>query len=156
MKFKDVAHLYLGCKGRATYNAKNENTGDVISVGLSTLRRLESVGIQGDRRILMWVGGNLAAHKTEPILRRLQDMTEEERQEVITLGTAFWNGKDEIRAACYKANASVTAYLTSRSFDLFGFIDSGEAVDSTKISQTLINKQLCKVKEKLKESTTNF
>src|SRR6185369_12818594 len=56
--------------------------------------------------------------RVKPILRKLQDMTEEEHLEIERLPDAYWG----------QLNADQFAYLLSKSFDLFGLIESGDAI----------------------------
>lgn len=161
MEFKEVAHLYLGCLAKATYVTKDGDTDKDVPVELKNYRRLESVGIAGDRRILMWVGGNLSASQHKPILRPLSDMTEEEAYSLIFsvdfykrheievtnisdnpwIGISFtvrydgkgrwWNKTQRLNA---DFNPKQVGYLLSKHFDLFGLIQSGEAIDATTLN----------------------
>ncbi|MCK6611572.1 MAG: hypothetical protein L6Q78_11090 [Bacteroidia bacterium] len=122
MKFKDVAHLYLGCKVRII-KVHKENP------------ELEYF-VKQDEGCYYWLSGNVLDQiklgwiEVTPILRQLSDMTEMEKLDVIKLGTAFWDKKEEIRDVCHKANALVVVYLTSHHFDLFGLIRIYEAFDN--------------------------
>ena len=59
------------------------------------------------------------------ILRPLSDMTEEEKNEYLLIGTDS--------STRFEHNARRTQYLLSKGFDLFGLIDAGLAIDKTKL-----------------------
>ncbi len=62
-----------------------------------------------------------------PILRPLQDMTEEESNEVQFR-------VDKIKVGFFpKQHAEIVRYLIRLQFDVFGWIDAGLAIDKTKI-----------------------
>lgn len=71
-----------------------------------------------------------------PILRKLEDMTEEEAEQCAILtgkskiysGRYWQHNKSFMNITQYQA-FNVTAYLLSKSFDLFGLIEAGEAID---------------------------
>lgn len=116
-EFKDVAHLYLGCRLSGTQD----------SAGLTT-RRLQEF-LDEDRN-------------DQPILRPLSDMTEDEQMELAELSDLFL--PDHLFKALVNdrkylidvRNAwGITAYLLSKHFDLFGLIESGQAIDKTTLSQ---------------------
>jgi len=72
--------------------------------------------------------------KVEPILRPLSDMTEEEYATMLII--ANQNNikileRDEI--VLRQTAPEIMRYLLSKSFDLFGLIDAGLAIDKTKI-----------------------
>jgi len=115
-KFKDVAHLYLGC--------------DMYSVPQSNEYFIEKLtGVHSDMAIS--VNGNLdyPEYDSKPILRPLSDMTDEE-----------CNSYNKIQLTCYSAfpfkdqciqEALKVKFLLSLGFDLFGLIESNEAIDKT-------------------------
>ena len=95
------------------------------------------------------IGNHRFAYKLtqcRPILRRLEDMTEEEAFEYGET-FAFWNGgtseeyrrkraflaKDHAKQGRYHTTALL--HLLSKSFDLFGLCDSGLALDSKTLNQ---------------------
>lgn len=65
----------------------------------------------------------------KPILRRLEDMTEEERDEVFGADT-HWYKPFDATDAC---DSKQWHKLLSMGFDLFGLIDAGLAVDGKKM-----------------------
>jgi hypothetical protein len=129
-KFKDVAHLYLGCK------IKTEE-------GVGTLNELSN-DEECEQPINCYdlVHAFLSYDEVRPILRPLSDMTEEESAECDKYGNMGWNlvAKGEPISAVTEISkiglgiihrqASETAFLLSRGFDLFGLIESGEAISA--------------------------
>lgn len=108
VKFKNVAHLYLKVWGIVTGAENKEENGEWIL----TAQRLEN-----------FLRNQL---KFKPILRRLDSMTEEECYELEMLG-------HELVLNSVGSNefyAERTHYLLSKHFDLFGLIESGEAIDA--------------------------
>ena len=63
----------------------------------------------------------------KPILRPLSDMTEPEEMEVQNMVDQMGVGYSATHGA------QITGFLLSRHFDLFGWIESGLAIDKTKI-----------------------
>ncbi len=93
----------------------------------------------------------ISENRVKPILRRLEDMTEEEAKQFLkvcgetvptkkALKTWGWNGyrhwlrrDDEYMRDLMSINLGtpeVWSYLLSKSFDLFGLIDANEAIDA--------------------------
>jgi hypothetical protein len=105
--FKQVAHLYLGCK---CFNFK-------------TSRYTELVHLR--------IGADLSDMK--PILRQLSDMIEEELNHIIQIGEIHYRGESSRDFIVgWKAYAPKTfVYLLKQGFDLFYLIQSGEAIDRT-------------------------
>lgn len=125
-EFKDVAHLYLGCKAEVELKS-DSNLG--YEDGINTLD-----GIMVD-----W----LREFKyVKPILRPLSDMSNEEIKELQEMGYSLSfplqrildeNG-DELRMDVFDL-AELTLWLTSKSFDICNLIESGQAIDKTTLSQ---------------------
>ena len=114
MKFKEIAHLYTGCK--------------VYSI-ISNECFIESMnGVDTD---CIRVEGVVDYHTGEykPILRPLSDMTEEEKRVVLAPSSIIHDEHSEAKAMALSTN-----YMLSRHFDLFDLIDSGEAIDATTIT----------------------
>ena len=63
----------------------------------------------------------------KPIIRQLSDMTEPEEMEVQNMVDQMGVGYSATHGA------QITLFLLSRHFDLFGWIESGLAIDKTKI-----------------------
>lgn len=114
MEFKDVAHLYIGCKietdigfslaNSSKYTTYKELTIDNISDIIEALAVIE-----WDRHC-------------KPILRPLSDMTDKEEQEWLI-------GKTQ--HLFYPTQFKI---LLSQHFDLFGLIASGQAIDATTLT----------------------
>lgn len=110
-KFKDVAHLYLGCECRV------EAFGGIF---IEQMR-----GIKHGQPLIGGKAIDLYAYKNfKPLLRPLSDMTDEEAE----FAYHAYHDEKTLHLGCVKK----TVYLLSRGFDLFGLIESGEAIDKTK------------------------
>lgn len=101
MKFKEVAHLYLGC----------QIDGKVDPSFTLTTEELHLIDF--------WIDSN------KPILRPLSDMTEDEADNIGIEWLSNYGSEDKFSAAQFHN-------LLSLHFDLFGLIEIGEAIDSTK------------------------
>jgi hypothetical protein len=152
-KFKDVAHLYIGCMVQYPDTCGKKITARLTGVTISeieTTYKRKRKGCSGD--ILSWqptASHNSDALHTKPILRPLSSMTKEEVAEfmgitdgVVTKGNyskPFFQleWKDNLDDWRFKFQYSnqLSAYqfiiLLSKGFDLFGLIESGEAIDGT-------------------------
>jgi len=119
--FKEVAHLYLGCKiqtkeGVGTFNSLHDSGPEPI----------------GSHDL---VHAHLDYHEVKPVLRRLETITEEEMEAYHAIedrANILGNPDREIQSRAYSPVSLV--YLLSRRFDLFGLIDSGEAVNADSLS----------------------
>ena len=130
-KFKDVAHLYLGC------NVQDDNTPSGYTAMLC------SCDLSGDANIFYFdkngncdVDSNIVSiSEVKPILRPLSDLSKYELDEIVEIGEVTYRGESpEIFIIGWKAfGANTFTYLLSRLFDLFGLIESGEAIDKTKL-----------------------
>lgn len=132
MKFKEVAHLYIGCTLWKSWDEKQT----VLTVSNYTTLFSQKVG------------------EVEPILRQLSDMTEDDVYGFIKSHNFY--AENEIRNwqwrngyvhfdVRYKSSKrwhtkmindegktpSQFAYLLKQNFDLFNLIESGEAIDAT-------------------------
>lgn len=141
-KFKDVAHLYLGCDMYTKF--------DDGSSGKQELTTYELSGI-----INNWKGIRIRPIEIKPILRPLSDITDEEFSVYYNMlekcdYEAYIEISDSgekkigcewpagvsgvyINSQVGKDLMNTFLYLQSRSFDLFGLIESGEALDKTKL-----------------------
>jgi len=125
----DYAHLYLNGnvilnKYHRRFSMNGWLTGKVYQFGACKLFEFEEEG---------YTDFSL-------VLRRLEDMTEEEAKYIVdnTLLKQTTMGKTEkdfaiALAERWVANSSIFVYLLSRSFDLFGLIDAGLAIDAKTI-----------------------
>lgn len=111
MKLSEVIHLYIGQE--CEYKWIREP--DKILHGKVTPKVIESIHYNDG--ILTYV---------KLILRPLSDATKQETKEILMSG-------DEI-ATDIELDAARTLYLLSKGFDLFGLIESGQAIDKTKIT----------------------
>lgn len=157
-KFKEVAHLHLGCDCLIDNN----------------IRKLDTVAhaIGSYEVYCSFLGMGYECSDIKPILRPLSDITKDELSilwsivftrefnGVIHKHKANDTGRGTYAAERYVMSSGVerlgaefdgniwadsdlsvwrynkhktTAYLLSRSFDLFGLIESGEAIDKTKL-----------------------
>ena len=116
IKFKDVAHLYLGCK---IETEEGIGTLDEISTEKSDDTTITSYDL---------VNAYLKYDEFKPILRPLSDMHEDEAKE------AFVAYHDEDNH--HEGSAKKTRYLLSRRFDLFGLIENGEAITLTNTNKS--------------------
>jgi len=130
-EIKDYLHLYLGCEVAVPSIANIEDWEDYF---------LLSVSIHNCIIIHAEHGISTFKHEqVKPILRPLSSMTEDEKKEI---GFAAFEvlRKDEFdnkrlpprNISCMWA-ARQTVFLLSKHFDLFGLIESGLAIDATKI-----------------------
>lgn len=154
-KFKDVAHLYLGC----------ELDTDCHGQGIQGHMPISFKELDADNlaTILYQLSNDDWGHYCKPILRPLSDMQPKEAEEYFKIENSrdgvsgFVSAKGNILVNWYNDNgwgtttadgnemivkqnkliknpsANQFVYLLSKHFDLFGLIESGEAVDKTKL-----------------------
>ena len=96
MKFRDVAHFYMGCKINTSLN------GTVMDAGWYS----KIINDECDAK---------------PLLLSLEDMTEEDKRKLRDL-TSFGDWVEK---------AKKVHYLTSKHYDVFDLISSGEAIRKT-------------------------
>jgi len=121
----DVFHLYYGCEvmfvGGNEYFFKN---GDIYTI---------------DHHIFYKMAKDFEDFNFENyklILRKMTDITDEERNiasnlsGLVALGTANIGDKNLIYS-----EAEHIAYLLKQGFDLFGLIESGQAIDKTTLKK---------------------
>lgn len=115
-QLKDVLHLYLGCEVK---NLANETF-------ILTPSLIEAI-----------LGLNLSF---KPILRPLSDMSDNERDKYVHLHSyPKKNSEQSFSNQLTVVDAECTAYLLSKHFDLFGLIESGQAIDKTTLSNQNLN-----------------
>lgn len=138
MKIEDCLYLYLGCEMLCVATDEDEETeyckeGDVgiltlvnhgeISILANEDSESWNIGIEfPDGK---WVADWYSSRNFKPILRPLSDMTVEEAE---FKTSAAKEGKPTILV-----NAEITYFLLKQSFDLFGLIEAGLAIDKTKL-----------------------
>lgn len=124
-----ILAMYLGCR------AQNDGGKSGIIVGV-----YESVDFMGQIQVLLRMddGGacRYGIQQVKPILRRLEDMTEEEAiigecydqwMDLQSSGvTVDWTMKPH--------RPGKLLWLLSKSFDLFGLIDNNEAIDQKSLA----------------------
>jgi hypothetical protein len=117
---ESILHLYLGCDVKhKDSNQIFKLTGYDISSNRITMR--------GEGEIYCQLTGDY-----KPILRPLDSMTEEEEKHMIST-------QDDVKLDGYpqillKADSGETfIWMLSNGFDLFGLIDSGLALNATKL-----------------------
>lgn len=111
MQLKDCIHFYLGAK------AKRFPEGAIVYI---TLWQLEQFDLQHCQLM--------------PILRRLESMTGEECDKYNRISDSLFSlaeGVNQVRQA-----SAAISYLINLGFDLFGLIESGEALDAETIKQS--------------------
>lgn len=125
VKWKDVAHMHLSCQVEyLDYFTDTRRIGRMNMVGE------DNFFIDGDNN-----AQEIAQAK--PILRKLSDMTEEEKKELrkIMSNAGSVNMLPEIRTSnvlqlFFNAeNPKIMLWLLQRGFDLYNLIESGEAID---------------------------
>ena len=125
---KDYLHLYLGCEVMCHYEERSKK-GDYDFKG--TFEGIDCGQYQvfhGQKKAFLVHKYN--AKNIKPILRPLSDMTENEAKELAEIKRSPSAGKTVTRTELY---AATTHYLLSKHFDLFGLIESGLAIDKTKL-----------------------
>ena len=110
MKFRDIAHLYIGCKFQV--------------MGTNKIATFDFYCREGEEPIGTYelVKADYDFDKIKPILRAVTDVKIEELEHLESL----------IPISSYY-HAHLTAYFLSCHFDLFGLIESGEAIDANTI-----------------------
>jgi hypothetical protein len=132
MKFKNVAHLYLGCQCVVSAS-------DYYEAGKGKLVRID---IEDDETLT--VSGNTMHDKTQycveadfddakPILRPLSSMTEAEAKELeladVQIGLLAFGHRLQMHMTPDQFKLCL-----DKNFDLFGLIESGEAIDASTIN----------------------
>lgn len=112
MELKDVIHFYIGCEVQWKHDTKSKFW--LVGYDVETVR------------LKTQNGASIFPIKTEDItifIRPLSDMTEEEQN-------AYWF-LNSVRDSKEQCEATNTRYLLSKHFDLFGLIESGQAINKT-------------------------
>lgn len=109
MKFKEVAHLYIGCK---------------IQAGRTEFSRPTLTHCQNSsEEIAIRFAVDVPAYK--PILRRIESLNELEDRQACTIM--------QLKGGIFGA-AECIVFLTSKHIDCFGLIESGEAIDASTLN----------------------
>jgi len=131
-KFSDVAHLYLGCRIKIGESDKIENIKMVSAFSICTGTNFHEVPL--------WYKTSAC----KPILRPLSSMTEEEKEDLKIVMGPSWSGENllpiiessrHLNLFFNKTNPTVVAWLLKKGFDLFGLIESSQAIASTAIEK---------------------
>lgn len=128
-ELKDVLHFYIGCKGWDS-EAPGEEIMTIIGYSI----------INGNHLISDEHGNfDIPIKDIKPILRPLSDMTDDEIKYVgEDLKQGTWNAPDirsnpKLAWSIHHMNPVVFVYLINQGFDLFDLIESGQAIDKTKL-----------------------
>ena len=117
-KFKDVAHLYLGC--------------DVVRPDNRTT--MKYIGVHGNILIFQekdnpdQTFGDV--NKCKPILHHLASMTDKQESEASQMYFDFMETQNP-GTRDINMMSEMTRWFLSHHFDLFGLIESGQAIDAT-------------------------
>lgn len=144
-EFKDVAHLYLGVE---VVNTIGKHMGKIVSVSIDGTATINPLDEFKPRVIIL--------NSLKPILRPLSDITNDEFYELSEIlercdyeavFKKYNDGKTGVGYMWQEGMAGlilnsdaglyfvkIFPFLLSRSFDLFGLIESGEAIDKTKMN----------------------
>jgi hypothetical protein len=128
-ELKDVIHLYIGCLVQTDYRRRTESgkkmercVGKLIDIDLLVAE--EHFGVQfkfHDK----WNSVQLPIKSIKPILRPLSDMTKVEKGYV----DQYKNNYHGLSLSeSLKVDADITRYLISRKFDMFGLLESEQAI----------------------------
>lgn len=122
MKFKEVAHLYKG-------------------VPMQTEMGVFPLICYHDGQWMLDTiayGANAVEQDIKPILRSLSDVTYHEKIELFGIRSKFAidAGLFDFNKEYSRLSAGGVRYLLSKHVDLFGLIESGEALDATKIGHS--------------------
>jgi hypothetical protein len=170
-KFKDVAHLYLGCKVQYVgiingkeigkykmdygtthssddfFQVKNFNPpAEITGMKIGYLKRINWNKHSSNVYEIGTFQNGLKKYfanslrDVKPILYPLSAMTEDQKDylqfEIYgSVGEYFSTAVKENKKYTidWRCAADITAYLLSQHFDLFGLIESGQAIDATTI-----------------------
>lgn len=114
-ELKEVLHLYMGCEISAAH----------ISTAILTHKLTNASHIAIDLV--------LKCEHYKPILRALSDMTNEERREIDEIVKECDNSIRKVDICEGEKWAIMTSYMLQKGFDLFGLIESGQAIDKNKL-----------------------
>jgi len=144
MKFKEVAHLYIGCKVK--YPDSDDKMivatlSGVNSQSFETTYSRKKKGCIGDYITSndgKQRGHNCYIENVKPILRSLSSLTEEEATEGLGYDNLIYKPFKVCNNFSSRSvfSAKEFVFLLSKGFDLFGLIESGEAIDATTQTHT--------------------
>ena len=147
IQLKDVIHYYIGQKLEKSADDLTHPRLEAIVGDQMYVSEYEYTTPHSDKTFTR-PKMTLPIGFKKPILRRLEDMTEEEMKELVFIGHSVRNTlyevKMEYNTVCFKTNGFTgggsvslralrpeeTHYLLQQGFDLWGLIDSNQAIDS--------------------------
>lgn len=143
VNFKDVAHLYLGCMvqvrkkdrnkewltGLSVEVTKKSNHGDWITVNFDEVHCI--INEQWNEVCSNFQTYFLCQDEIKPLLRKLDSMTEDEHEEWKDIR---FDMDCKLKPLYTDADYNSFMWLLSKDFDLFGLIESGEAIDKSSLS----------------------
>lgn len=121
---REYLKFYLGCEVHLIESGVFNPSQDTWFLARVTHGRMDEVGIRRDG------SSDIHYHFTvyiKPILRRIDDMTEEEKKE--------YNHRKQRKGYMPEVHADNIAWLISKRFDVFRLIHSGLAIDATKLEK---------------------
>lgn len=129
-ELKDVIHLYLGCEcmiGDTKWKKPEIHPDDLApGIDLNYGKPIKS--------IIDYHTLQAYSHKITPMLRSLDSITEEEKREFFKLqyGDEKYDERlVRVSTSLHTLFPETFLYLLSRGFDLFGLIESGQAIRKT-------------------------
>lgn len=135
---EDYAHLYIGCTVKSYWGTTSEI---VTLVGVADGILIYDFWRDETEVAHSWDATLESEHPDKLLLRPLSSMTEEEAAYIdveFSFGHEMSNLSNSLKeGSLYQMRVSetfeITRYLLSKSFDLFGLIEAGLAIDSTKL-----------------------
>lgn len=143
---KDYLHLYVGCEVSREHSESRSKKfiehGRLVGVSASEVEVGETVAVidAGLDHFHEWY-----VSETKPLLRPLSDMKEEEAAHIDRMARRQKDGQvtpanTKFVTGIRTETAEALVYLLSKSFDLFGLIEDGLAIDKTQIAtDTILN-----------------
>lgn len=143
-ELKDYLHLYLGCEIIGTYRDASGSKGYLTGI--------TNGGCDCEIQFILEDGINVEEEpyindiaQVKPILRPLSDMTEDEENEIEGEYGSYGLGEKHLCNALKNHDLryvkkldeafGLIHYLLSKSFDIFGLIEAGLAIDASTLKQ---------------------
>jgi hypothetical protein len=130
IKFKDVAHLYVGCKMKSSWD---EHPQEETLIGTFGPGKLIYKYDQDMSDIIESSDLNHPENHDKPILRKISSMTRSEAIWIysnFTLNEPKYTRRFPVNLVLkMMQNSRVFLWLLGRRFDLFNLIENGEAID---------------------------
>jgi hypothetical protein len=123
IKFKDVAHLYMGCKIQTPEGI------------IGTIDELSPKSKKEQVAAYDMVCSYLSFGEFKPILRPLSDMTQDESNQITKCSAKI----QQDGSGAMQAMGEAVRIALSLRLDLFGFIESEEATDATTLNPNPYN-----------------